>query len=63
MNNWTVIINFSIGVAGLSLSILGLIMSIISRPVEKAIRVHLSGIFLVMAFILFLAVFFWPLSL
>ena len=49
MNNWTVIINFSIGVAGLSLSILGLIMSIISRPVEKAIRVHLSGIFLVMA--------------
>ena len=49
MNNWTVIINFSIGVAGLSLAVLGLIMSIISRPVEKTIRIHLSGIFLVMA--------------
>ena len=49
MNNWTVIINFSISVGGLSLSILGLIMSIISRPVEKTIRMHMSGIFLVMA--------------
>ena len=49
MNNWTVIINFSIGVAGLFVSILGLIMSIISRPIEKAARWHLGAIFSIMA--------------
>ena len=49
VNNWTVIINFSIGVAGLFVSILGLIMSIISRPIEKTARWHLSGIFSIMA--------------
>ena len=48
MDNWIVVINFSIGVAGLFLSILGLIMGIIARPIEKTARRHLSGIFLIM---------------
>ena len=48
MNNWTVIINLSIGVAGLFVSILGLIMSIISRPIEKTARLYLSELFFIM---------------
>ncbi len=49
MDNWILIINFSIGAAGLMLSFVGLFMSALSRFIETAARRHLSGIFIVMA--------------
>ena len=45
MNNWILIINFSIGVAGLVLSLTGLLMCASSRITEVHIRHHLEGMF------------------
>ena len=49
MNNWNLIINLSIGAAGLVLSLVGIFMSAFSRPIEIHTRRHLSTMFAVMA--------------
>ena len=49
MNNWNIIINFSIGAAGLILSFMGLFMSRLSRLIEVHTRRHLSVMFAVLA--------------
>lgn len=48
MYNWNLIINVSIGAAGLVLSLMGLFMSMFSRPIEAHARRHLSGMFVIM---------------
>lgn len=48
MYNWNLIINVSIGTAGLLLSLMGLLMSMLSRPIEAHARRHLSGMFVIM---------------
>ena len=40
MIDWTVLINFSMGVAGVALSSLGLILSIACRPLERRTRIY-----------------------
>lgn len=49
MNNGYFIINISIGAAGLMLSLTGLCMSTLSRPIEIHARRHLCGMFIMMA--------------
>jgi hypothetical protein len=49
MNNWNLIINLSIGAAGLVLSVMGLFMSHLSRLIEVHTRRHLSGMFAFLA--------------
>ena len=49
MNNWNLIINISIGAAGLVLSLVGLFMSALSRLIEGRAKRHLSGMFVIMA--------------
>ena len=48
MNNWVLIINFSIGAAGLLLSLMGLFMSVRSRIIGLHARWHLSVMFAIM---------------
>lgn len=48
MNNWDLIINFSIGAAGLVLSLTGLFMSVLFQLIEVHTRRHLSGMFVIM---------------
>ena len=45
MNNWTWIINFSIGAAGIFLSLIGLIMDVCSRLFDAYTRRHLFYLF------------------
>ena len=44
MNNWTVIINFSIGIIGLILSILGLLLNVMLSPRSKFVARRYSSI-------------------
>ena len=50
MYDWIMLINLSIGVAGLVLSVLGLIMSIFLRPIKTKTRYFFLAIFTLMIF-------------
>ena len=45
MRDWTTIINFSVGIAGMMLAILGLLMAIVFRFMDRTTRGYLVWIF------------------
>ncbi len=49
MNNWIQIINFAIGVAGLVLSLMGLLMGAFTRLLETHIRRHINGMYFILS--------------